>query len=238
MDEATEGDTHEDEDVVVGRQVRLEPDDGAEVEVRRGLVEQEQVGLDEERAGEGDAHTPTSRHVLGRLGHHLLGEAETVQDRAGLGLEHGRVHLLDLLVDGLERELVDVVGDREILGKLLEALNLGLGRGDDVVEGVDVGRLNGAADEVDVDVIGDLDVALGDRLQEGRLWEGAERGGQASAKEALAGSPGERRRTDLSAAVLSEETVTLAVAARGGEQMQGSVADVGQQALERRARLT
>jgi hypothetical protein len=137
--------------------------------MRRRLVEQEQVGLDEEGPRERDTHSPATRHVLRRLGHHRRGEAETVEDRAGLGLEHRRVHLLNLLVDGLERELVDVVGDREVLGELLEPLDLGLGRGDNVVERVDVRRLDGTADEVDVDVVGDLNVPLGDRLQEGRL---------------------------------------------------------------------
>ena len=161
--------TDEDENVVVGREVGLEPDNGAEVEMRRRLVEQEQVRLNKEGPRERDTHPPATRHVLGRLGHHCRREAETVEDRTGLGLEHRGVHLLNLLVDGLERELVDVVGDREVLSELLEPLNLGLGRGDNVVEGVDVRGLDGTADEVDVDVVGDLNVTLGDRLQEGRL---------------------------------------------------------------------
>lgn len=205
--------TNEDENVVVGRKVCFEPDNSAEVEMRRRLVEQEQVRLDEKRPGERDAHPPATRHVLRRLGHHRRREAETVEDRTGLCLEHGGVHLLNLLINGLERELVDVVGNREILGELLKPLNLSLGRSNNVVKSVNVRGLDGTANEVDVDVVGNLDVTLGDRLEEGRLKR---RGGQQEAR-ASAASPrrqtrARRWRTNLSAAVLSKETVPLTVA--------------------------
>ena len=87
------------------------PDDSLEIEMVRRLVEEE-VGLDEERAGEGDTHPPTSRHVLGELLHHLLRETETVEDRAGLSLERAGVHLLELLVELVELDFIDIVGDR------------------------------------------------------------------------------------------------------------------------------
>jgi hypothetical protein len=178
--------THEDEDVVVGGEVSLEPDDGSEIQMRRRLVEEEKVGLDEERSGKSDSHPPSSRHVLGGLGHHGRGETETVENSSGLGLEHSGVHLLNLLVDGLEGKLVNVVGDRKVLGELLKSLNLGLGRGDDVVESVDIGGLDGSSDEVDIDVLGDLDVSLGNGLQEGRLCSAREmRSGQGGTTEGL-----------------------------------------------------
>ena len=86
------------EDVVVHGGVPFEPDDRLEIEVVPRFVEEEVVRLDKERAGEGDTHPPTSRHVLGGLLHHLLRETETVEDRAGLGLECARVHLLEWIV--------------------------------------------------------------------------------------------------------------------------------------------
>jgi hypothetical protein len=73
-----------------------------------------------------------------------------MKDGPGLRLEGGRVHLLQLLVP-LE------------LGDLLA------GGGDDEVDGVGVGGLGFAADEVDVDVLGDIDVPLRDGLEKGGL---------------------------------------------------------------------
>ena len=101
-------------------------------------------------------------------------------------LERARIHLLELLVQVVElnlgaRVVTDSHGD--LLDALLEPSDLCFGTGDNEVDSVDVGGLRLAGDEVDIDVVGDLDVALGDGLQEG----------------------------GLSGAVLAEETVTLAV---------------------------
>lgn len=101
----------DDEDVVVGGEVSFEPDDGAEIEMIGGLVEEEEMGLDEERAGEGDAHAPTTGHVFCGLFHHGGGEPETVEDAACLCLERVGVHLLELFVCSVEGELVNVVCD-------------------------------------------------------------------------------------------------------------------------------
>ena len=46
--------TRNHQNMVIRAQVRLEPHDGTEVQVIGGLVEEEEVRLDEERAGEGD----------------------------------------------------------------------------------------------------------------------------------------------------------------------------------------
>jgi hypothetical protein len=57
-------------------QVVLQPNHGVQVQVIRRLVQQQQVGLHEERAGQRDAHAPAAREVLRRPLLHLLGEAE------------------------------------------------------------------------------------------------------------------------------------------------------------------
>ena len=104
-------------------------------------------------------------------------------------LERARIHLLELLVQVVELDLgAGVVTDShgDLLDALLEASDLCLGTGDNEVDSVDVGGLRLAGDEVDIDVVGDLNVALGDGLQEGRL----------------------------SGAVLAEETVPLTVVER------------------------
>lgn len=162
----------DDENMVVRRQVRLEPHHCAQIQVIRRLVEQEQVGLDEEGTGEGDTHTPSSGHVFRRLLHHLLGEPETVKKGAGLRFEGSRVHVLKLLVRRLEGQVVDVVSHGELLDTSLELRDLGFRGSNDEVDSVDVRGLCFARDEVDIDMVWDLDVAVGDRLEEGRLVMG------------------------------------------------------------------
>jgi hypothetical protein len=138
--------------VVVSGKVSLEPDDGSQIQMRGRLVEQEQMGLDEQGSGERYSHSPSSRHVLGSLLHHNSRETETREDGTSLGLEHGRVHFLELLVDCLEGELVDIIGNRHLLGELLETRHLGLGRSDNVVESVNVGWLDSTGNEVNLEV--------------------------------------------------------------------------------------
>jgi hypothetical protein len=140
----------EDENVVVRREVRLEPHDGLEVQVVRRLVEQQQVRLDEEGTRKRHAHAPATGQVLGRLVHHRLGEAETVQNGTGLGLERRRVELLELLVLELEAHLVDLVGDGHDLDLLFETRHLLLGRLDAVLEAVLLRRLDLALHEVEL----------------------------------------------------------------------------------------
>ena len=79
------GDEHE--ALVVLAQVVLEPHAGLEVQMVGRLVEQQQRGAHEEGAGEGHAHAPPSRHVLGGAGHHGLVEAEAVEQHRGTDLE-------------------------------------------------------------------------------------------------------------------------------------------------------
>lgn len=173
----------ENKNVVVGGKVSLEPDDGSEIQVGGRLVKQQDVGLDEERTGKCDTHTPTTRHVLGRLLHHGLGETETRENGTSLGLKGRWVHLLELLVNLLKSDLINLVGNSKVLSHLLETRNLLLGRADNVLECVDVGRLSSSRNKVDVDVLGNLNVALSQR--------------------------GEERR--LSTSVLTEETISLSV---------------------------
>lgn len=132
------------QDVVVSGKVRFEPDDSTQIQVGRRFVQQQDVRLNEQSTGKSDPHSPTTRHVLGRLGHHLLRETETVQDCTGLGLERRRVHFLELLIDGVESKLVNVVGGRHVLCKLLEPLDLLSSGGNNVIEGIDIGRVDGA----------------------------------------------------------------------------------------------
>ena len=77
-DEAQEVINGEDENVVVLGQIGFQPAHGLEIQVIGRLVEDEEMRLDEESTGEGDTHAPSTGHVLGRLLHHLLREAETV----------------------------------------------------------------------------------------------------------------------------------------------------------------
>jgi len=136
--------------VVVSGQVSLEPDNGSQIQVRSGLVEKQNVRLNEQGSGKSDTHTPTTRHVLGGLGHHCLGEPETAENRTGLGLEHGGVHFLEFFVNSLQGELIDVIGDGHFLGEFLETSDLLLGGGDNVVKSVDIGGFDGTTDKVDL----------------------------------------------------------------------------------------
>ena len=90
---------NEDEDVLVRLEFFFEPDAGLEVEVIGRLVEEQQMRLDEERSGQGDSHAPTAGKVLAALPLHLLGEAETLEDVASLGLGHVRADVVETLVD-------------------------------------------------------------------------------------------------------------------------------------------
>ena len=62
-----------------------------QVEVVGGLVEQQDVWRDEERAGEGDTHAPSARERGRRLELHLGGEAQTRED--GSSAARGRLRI-------------------------------------------------------------------------------------------------------------------------------------------------
>ncbi len=80
-------------------QPRLEPQDGVEVEMVGGLVEQQQVGAAHERARHVEAHAPAA----GELGHgaRLVGhaEAEAVHQRGGAGAGVVAAHAGEMRVE-------------------------------------------------------------------------------------------------------------------------------------------
>mmetsp|Transcript_46618 Transcript_46618/g.110866 ORF Transcript_46618/g.110866 Transcript_46618/m.110866 type:complete len:264 (-) Transcript_46618:588-1379(-) len=73
--------------VGVAGQILLQPHAGPKVQVIRGLVQEQQHGLYKERLRQRHAHPPAAGHVLRRLLHHGLGEAQAVQQLAGPRLE-------------------------------------------------------------------------------------------------------------------------------------------------------
>ena len=107
----------EDEDLLVVFQLLLEPDAGLQVQVVGGLVEQQQVRLDEQRPekdqicfkclndkclifspGERHPHPPPAGELLALLVHHGLREAEAPQQAGGLHLGAVRPQLVQPLV--------------------------------------------------------------------------------------------------------------------------------------------
>ncbi len=90
-----------------------------------------------------------------------------MQNTSCLGLERAGVHLLQLLVRGVECALINVIRHGEFFDAALEPRDFLFRRGDDEVDGVDVGWFGLTAHDVDVNVLWDLYVALGDGLKEG-----------------------------------------------------------------------
>ena len=80
---------HEQHGTVVAREELLEPLDALEVQVVRGLVEQQQVRVAKQQLGQGDAHLPATGEVLGGLVEVLDGKPEAAQDGAGAAVELG-----------------------------------------------------------------------------------------------------------------------------------------------------
>lgn len=80
-------------------EVVFEPQNGGEIQVVCGLVEQEQVGLDKKRAGERDAHAPTTRERARGHAHALGRELQTGEDVGGAGLGAPGVDLLHARID-------------------------------------------------------------------------------------------------------------------------------------------
>ena len=87
-----------------------------------------------------------------------------MEDGSRLCFERAGVHLLKLLISLIQSDLVDVIRDGKFFNALLKLGDFGFGRRDDVIDSVDVGGLSFASDEINIDVIWDGNVALGDRL--------------------------------------------------------------------------
>ena len=91
---------HDEDRLPLGKVV-LEPHARAQVEMISGLIENEQHGTHEERLRQRDAHAPAARHVLGHPVHHRLRKAQAEEQLARALLKGVRVHLVELVVDGL-----------------------------------------------------------------------------------------------------------------------------------------
>ncbi len=74
---------HDDERPGIALQMGFQPCGRLEIEVVGRLVQQQQVGLDEERSGERDPHAPTAGEVRERHLLHCLVDAETGEKARG-----------------------------------------------------------------------------------------------------------------------------------------------------------
>ena len=72
----------------------------------RGLVEDQQVGIAEQRAGKGHAHAPAAGEFPAGAGLLLVVETQAVQDRGGAG---GRRGGADLVEPGMNLRLAQAV---------------------------------------------------------------------------------------------------------------------------------
>ena len=124
---------HEQHGTVVAREELLEPLDAFEVQVVRGLVEQQQVRVAKQQLGQGDAHLPATGEVLGGLVEVLDGKPEAAQDGAGAAVELVAAQALEA-----------VLGVAVLLEKGVELIalrrvgNLGLELGDALAEAADL----------------------------------------------------------------------------------------------------
>jgi hypothetical protein len=134
-------------------EVGFQPERAFEVEVVRGLVEEEEVGLGEEDGGQGHAHPPAAREVGAGLARLLVGEAQALEDGGGARLAGPGV---DVGEAGLD--LGDAVGVLGGVGFAEQGLALGVGCEDGVQEG-DVVAGNLLRDAADAGAAGDLDGA-------------------------------------------------------------------------------
>ena len=100
QEEAVVGNHHD--RVGVTAQVALQPVARLQVEVVGGLVQQQQVRLFEQQLGEGDAHLPTARKLLGTAPPVVLGEPQAGQHRARLCLDRVAVARAEFAVQALE----------------------------------------------------------------------------------------------------------------------------------------
>ena len=113
----------EDEGVLVVGQVLLEPVARFEVEVVRGLVEEQQRGLLQKEFGERDAHLPAAGELFGAALPVFLGEAEAAEDCTDLGVECVDVVRVEEIGD-----LGVAVGGGVVLGGLGVRVRHGVGQ--------------------------------------------------------------------------------------------------------------
>eukprot|EP01084_Bolivina_argentea_P113294 201950_1 len=116
---------HHEEDLLELGEVVLEPDDGLDVEMVGGLVEEQQRGVLEERLGEGNTHTPSSGEGAGGAALLLISESKTEKNLGRAHLGGGGVEGLKTLVDLLHPVLGAVVAGND-LQLLLETVGLDL----------------------------------------------------------------------------------------------------------------
>ena len=113
------------------RQEELEPRECVHVEVVGGLVEEEQVGLGEERERERDSHAPTARHLARRLLLHRHVEAQPDEQLRRARLRVVRLELFEPLVHLAQRDAKCLLGGlvtrSELLLNLEQPLALGVG---------------------------------------------------------------------------------------------------------------
>lgn len=87
------------QNVFVSFEFLLEPNTGVQIQVIRRLIEQHQVRLEEERAGERDAHSPTTREIGELFLLHLRGEAQTGQDAGCFGFGFVDIEFVQTVVN-------------------------------------------------------------------------------------------------------------------------------------------
>ena len=184
---------HEDEALLVLGQVPLEPHARLQIEVVGGLVQQQQSGLGKERLGKRDAHAPASGHVLGGPVDHDFGESEGMEELGGPDLEGVGIDLVESIVDGLQSLVLGSKVFHDVLLELLEADHLVLELIDDGLKRGSVRGLGLLAKVVEVDVIRDGHLALGEALEEVGLATAV------LAEEAISATDG-----DLDVAILDE----------------------------------
>ena len=154
------------ETLVVLCEMVLEPHARAEIQMVRGLVQQQKCGRCEERARERDAHAPPAGHVLGGSPHHVLFETQAVQQLSRTRLERSRVQLLEPLVDWLQALVPrSALGERGRL-ESLQALHLQLDVVDDRFERRAIRRLRLLAQVKNVHVLRDGQLAVGERREQ------------------------------------------------------------------------
>mmetsp|Transcript_2154 Transcript_2154/g.6231 ORF Transcript_2154/g.6231 Transcript_2154/m.6231 type:complete len:639 (-) Transcript_2154:12-1928(-) len=142
--------------LVVGGEVVLEPHAGAQVQVVGGLVQEQDGRGDEERLGEGHAHAPAARHVLCHLVHLRLREPEAVEQLAGALLKGGGVELLQLLVEKLEVGRIAALLLEDLLLEGFEALLLVSHHVNHRLDGRAVAGYRLRVEVPDVEVLGDV----------------------------------------------------------------------------------
>ena len=77
---------HQQDAAGIARQILLQPQDGFEVEVVGGLVEQQQIGAVHQRAGQIEAHAPAAGEAADRALQRVVGETQPVQQLRGARL--------------------------------------------------------------------------------------------------------------------------------------------------------